>query len=126
MGQMITINYIGAFIVSKSENFQDIQSSDEFEEQFNETGIFRTAYQGLKKFNILIPKSDNFAIKDQGQKLNNFDSDEFIINDFSELNSLEKKLEKEYSEIITKLNELYPNGIFSVRSGIVSYWDEVA
>jgi hypothetical protein len=119
MGRMIKITYIGAFIAPELRDFQKIQSSDEFYEEFNETGKFRTAYQGLGTIDVLIPCNSRFAIKDQENE------EEFVIGDFSELKELEEKLKTEYSETIQKLKELYVDGLFEVKSGIVSYWDEI-
>lgn len=121
MGRMIKITYVGAFIAPELKDFQEISSNDEFYYDFYETEKFRTAYQGLETIDILIPLGDSFAIRDQEDY-----HCEFVIDDFSELKELEEKLKTEYSETIIKLKEKYPNGAFSVQSGIVSYWDEIA
>jgi hypothetical protein len=120
MGQMIKIAYVGAFIAPQLQNFQEVKSTDEFYEEFNETGKFRTAYQGLENIDVLIPCGNEYAIKDQENE------EEFVVDDFSALKELEEKLKSNYSETIEKLKATYPNGQFEVRSGFVSYWDEIA
>jgi len=120
MGQMIKIAYVGAFIVPQLHNFQEVKITDEFYEVFNETGIFRTAYQGLEDIDVLIPCGNEYSIKDQEN------DEEFVIYDFSVLKGLEEKLKTNYSETIDKLKSTYPNGQFEVKSGLVSYWDEIA
>jgi len=118
---MIKLTYVGAFIVPNFKEFQNISVEEQFYREFYETDKFRTAYQGLEEIDVLIPSSNNFALKDQEDY-----HDEFFLYDFSKLNSLEDKLRNEYNETIIKLKELYPNGSFVVRSGIISYWDEEA
>lgn len=120
MGQMIKLTYVGAFIVPEVENFQRESVEDEFYEKFYE-GQFRTAYQGLENIDVLIPCSNDYALKDQ----ENYD-DEFIIHDFSELKELENKLSVDYSHTIEQLEEMFPDGKFTVKSGVVAYWDEIA
>lgn len=117
---MIKIAYLGAFIVPQLKNFQEVKSTDEFYEEFNETGKFRTAYQGLEKIDVLIPCGNEYAIKDQENE------EEFVVDDFTELKLLEDKLKTEFSETIQKLKETYLDGVFEVRSGLISYWDEIA
>ena len=120
MGQMVKIAYVGAFISPQLKDFQEVKSTDEFYEEFNEKEKFRTAYQGLERIDVLIPFGNKYAIKDQENE------EEFVVDDFSELKVLEEKLKTDYSDTILKLKELYPNGLFEVRSGFVSYWDEIA
>jgi len=121
MGQMIKITYVGVFIIPEMQNFQEIKSSDEFYNEFCENGKFRTAYQGLESIDILIPCTNDYAIKDQEQYY-----DEFFITDFSKLESIEDKFRIEYNDVILKLEKLYPNASFTITKGIVSYWDEIA
>ena len=117
---MIKIAYVGAFIAPQLQNFQEVKSTNEFYDEFNLTGKFRTAYQGLENIDILIPCGNEYAIKDQENK------EEFVIDDFSELKELEEKLKSDYRETIDKLRVSYPGGRFEVRSGFVSYCDEIA
>jgi len=117
MGRTIRIAYVGAFIVPELENFQEVKESEDFYSNFNENDIFRTAYEGLESIDVLIPAGNDYAIKDGHEE-------EFIIDDFSELKELEVKLKNDFSETINKLKEMYPSGTFSVKSGIVCYFDE--
>lgn len=117
---MIKSTYIGAFIVPELKDFHERTNTDEFYEGFVENGKFRTAYQGLETIDVLIPTGDDYAIRDWDDK------EEYIITDFSELATLELKLEKDYLDTISSLRKLYPDGTFKIQSGVVSYWDEVA
>lgn len=121
MGQMIKITYIGAFIVPVLDKFQEISREDDFYDSFYENGNFRTAYQGLEKIDVLIPTGKKYAIKDEDNE------EEYILTSFdTELILLERKLYREYKEVIDKLTEKFPTGKFNIASGIVSYWDEIA
>jgi len=119
MGQTIKIIYVGAFIVPQLKNFQEIKSTNEFYEEFFETGKFRCPYEGLESIDLLIPCGNEYSLKDG-------EDDEYVIDDFSELKLFENKLKTDYSETIKKLKTTYPDGFFEVKSGIVVYCDEIA
>lgn len=121
MGRQINKLYIGAFIVPYMDNFQEIFSTDEFYDNFcDDIGKFRTSYEGLYSIDVLIPCGNEYAIID------GFDNPEFVIDDFSKLKILEEKLKTDYAEIIQKLRVTYPDCAFKIKSGIVSYYDEIA
>ena len=117
MGQMIKVNYIGAYIDVNSEKFQEIWRDDDF---YNEVGEdnFIYPYQGLEKTDILIPNKPGFS------KFIDPD-EEFVINDFSDLVGFEEKLKEEYAEQIKIVEKYFPDSV-SVKSGLISYWDEIA
>ena len=121
MGQMIKITYVGAFIVPRVENWQEVKSTDEFCDKFYESEKFRTAYQGLEEIDVLIPCGNKYALKDQEDY-----HDEFIVIDFDELTQLRNIFNYEYKDQIDLLMETFPEGRFDVRAGVVSYWDEIA
>lgn len=121
MGQMIKITYVGAFIVPKVENWQDKTNTDEFYETFIDTGKFISAYQGLETIDVLIPSDNKYSLKNHNDYHN-----EFIIDDFEALSRLSIELSEDYKDELNKLMEFFPESNFFVRSGVVSYWDEIA
>lgn len=121
MGQMIKITYVGAFIVPKVQDWQSKTNTDEFYESFIETGKFITAYQGLESIDVLIPSENKYALKNHNDY-----HDEFIIDDFDALSRLSVELSEEYKDQLKLLTEFFPDSNFFVRSGVVSYWDEIA
>lgn len=121
MGQMIKMTYVGAFIIPKVEGWQEKKCTDEFYDAFIYTGKFITAYQGLENIDILIPYDNKYSLK-------NIDDyyDEFIVDDFDKLVKCKKELEEDYKDQIVLLMDFFPNSEFIVKSGVVSYWDEMA
>lgn len=118
MGRMVKMLYIGAFINVVSEGFQEISKEDEFYEDFYETGIFRTAYQGLEKIDVLIPCSDYYNFNDDYDE-------EFYMGSFKLIEPMKHEFEHEYKDHIEKLKTKY-NIDVEVMTGLVSYWDEIA
>lgn len=121
MGQMVKITYVGAFIVPTVEDWQIKTNTDRFYEAFIETGKFITAYQGLETIDVLIPSDNKYALKNHNDYY-----DEFIIDDFEALSRLSMELLKEYDDQLKLLTHFFPDSHFFVRSGVVSYWDEIA
>lgn len=118
MGRSITATYLGAYI-THSRGFQAKKRSDEFYDEYYDSDVFRTAYEGLDDVDVLIPAGQDYAIVDDIEYSG-------IVADFAVLEELEERLRRDYAATIARLIEKYPDGAFKVSSGLVCYFDEVA
>lgn len=123
MGRMVKQLYIGAYIdVNPMPNLFKIDNDlgSSFHDEVIEKN-FVSAYQGLEEITPLIPiegKEKVFSVDID------MESEFILVPKELNLEVFEKKLEHDYKNVIEKIKTYYPDSEISVKSGIISYWDE--
>jgi hypothetical protein len=116
MGQSIRRIYIGAFFEFTKEAYP-LTAGDDFYNAVGEES-FRYPYGGLEKTTIKIPASDDF-----GKTIDDYE--EHVIYKLNEKHN-EKLLKEKYAEQIEAIKSITGKGSFTINSGVVIYYDEIA